>query len=659
MSGQRSADSEGTAASVAPGCSLRETKSNKRKNSNPPWFYRSSTNTNNNSPGCFQYAVFSWGRGEDGQLGLGDASDQDEPTFVDALRGVGVAQIAAGSGHTVVLTTDGEVFTWGRGDDGRLGHGENMWKYVPRMIQSLAGQAMVQVTCGSYHTAAVAQNGDLYTWGGGMYGKLGHGNEAGASSPKRVEALVGLPVSQIACGSRHTAVVTSQGIVYTWGDKENGVAGHGDHPTAEAAGHQYAPRRLERLAQKCVTQISACGFHTAVVTDQGELFTWGEGKFGRLGHYSERNCHAPQLVEALLGKKPRQVSCGGFHTAVVTEDGRLYTFGGGEHGQLGHNDRVNKLKPTLVQALEGIFVSQITCGWSHSVALTAKGKVYTWGNGDHGKLGHGSGRKISVPHIVDKLKDYRVVRVASYNEHTAALVEPFDSATHAMLGVGLGNESASVVPVTSTYAEQMRAMVNDEEYSDVTFLIENEHVYAHKAILAQRCEPFCAMFRSGMRESAAGSVIPIPNIRKQVFLLLLEYLYTDTIKIDNFRGSATNSTSTAAAGANTNGAASSHSSGTSSTMTRENAMNWPAIELYICADLYDLERLREICLQALKRNLNADNAGPLLQTAADNHCQTLKDHIMNFVVDNFDKVSKTDGIQQVSHGLLLEILSRR
>jgi alpha-tubulin suppressor-like RCC1 family protein len=59
-------------------------------------------------------AVFTWGRGEDGQLGLGDTSDQDEPTYVDALRGVGVRQIACGSGHTVVLTTDGEVYTWGK-----------------------------------------------------------------------------------------------------------------------------------------------------------------------------------------------------------------------------------------------------------------------------------------------------------------------------------------------------------------------------------------------------------------------------------------------------------------------------------------------------------------------------------------------------------------
>ena len=208
-----------------------------------------------------------------------------------------------------------------------------------------------------------------------MYGKLGHGNEAGHSTPKRVEGLVGLSVAQIACGSRHTAIVTSTGALYSWGDKENGVSGHG---TTETEGHQYTPRLMERLSGKRVSQISACGFHTAVVTDEGELFTWGEGKFGRLGHNTERNCYVPQLVESMIGKKPRQVSCGGFHTAVVTEDGRLFTFGGGEHGQLGHNDRVNKLKPTLVQALEGIFVSQITCGWSHSVALTAKGRVYTW-----------------------------------------------------------------------------------------------------------------------------------------------------------------------------------------------------------------------------------------------------------------------------------------
>lgn len=339
------------------------------------------------------------------------------------------------------------------------------------------------------------------------------------------------------------------------------------------------------------------------------MYTWGEGKFGRLGHGAERNCHVPRLVDTLVGKKPRQLSCGGFHTAVVTEDGRLYTFGGGEHGQLGHNDRVNKVKPTFVQALAGVFVSQITCGWSHSVALTNKGKIFTWGNGDHGKLGHGSGRKVSVPNVVETLKDYRVVRVASYNEHTAALVEPFDSSNHG---------GGTAIPVSSAYASQMRALVNDEEFSDVTFMVEDQPVFAHRAILAGRCEHFGAMFRSGMRESHERT-IPIVDISREVFLLLLEYVYTDAVKIDVDH----------------------------------------AIGLYIASDIYQLDRLRDMCCTVVRRNLNPENAGPLVQTADEKHCPVLRDVCVAYIVENFDVVSKTEGIKQVSHGLLLEILSQR
>ena len=173
----------------------------------------------------------------------------------------------------------------------------------------------------------------------------------------------------------------------------------------------------------------------------------------------------------------------------------MYTFGGGEHGQLGHGDKVNKVKSTAIEALEGIYVSQITCGWSHSVALTSNGRVYTWGNGDHGKLGHGSGKKVSTPQMVEKLKDHKVVRVASYNEHTAALVEPFDDS-----GNFPGAFGASSFPVTQSFLQDMRDLVDDDEYSDVTFLVDDQPIHAHRAILARRCDHFAAMFRSNMRE---------------------------------------------------------------------------------------------------------------------------------------------------------------
>lgn len=243
------------------------------------------------------------------------------------------------------------------------------------------------------------------------------------------------------------------------------------------------------------------------------------------------------------------------------------------------------------------------------MALTATGKVYTVGNGDHGKLGLGSSRKVSVPQIVAKLKDYRVVRIASYNEHTAALVEPFDA------GLAGGVNS---FPVTTAYSTQMRALVNDEEFSDVTFLVDNSPVYAHRAILAQRCEHFAAMFRSGMRESVEKT-IPIPNMSRTVFLLLLEYIYTDFVKVELEH----------------------------------------AIELYIASDLYQMERLRDMCCSVVRRNLNAENSAGLLQAASEAHCQALKEVCMSFIVDHFDVVSKTQGIKSVSHPLLIEILQLR
>lgn len=113
--------------------------------------------------------------------------------------------------------------------------------------------------------------------------------------------------------------------------------------------------------------------------------------------------------------------------------------------------------------------------------------------------------------------------------------------------------------------------------------------------------------------------IPLPNVSKPVFLLLLEYIYTDAVKIEVDH----------------------------------------AIDLYIASDIYHMERLREMCLTVVKRNLSAENSGELLQASSEAHCHVLKDLCMNYVVANFDAVSKTDGIKSVSHELLLEILSRR
>jgi hypothetical protein len=125
------------------------------------------------------------------------------------------------------------------------------------------------------------------------------------------------------------------------------------------------------------------------------------------------------------------------------------------------------------------------------------------------------------------------------------------------------------------------------------------------------------MFRSGMRECEEGAEIPIPNMSYAVFLLILEYLYTDSVKVE-----------------------------------LEHAM-----ELYIASDLYQLATLRNMCCVVVQWSIGSKNAKYLLQTAHKAHCQVMKDITMEYILGNFVVISKSEGIKAVSHSLLLEILS--
>lgn len=130
------------------------------------------------------------------------------------------------------------------------------------------------------------------------------------------------------------------------------------------------------------------------------MYSWGEGKFGRLGHGHEGNVLRPLVIDALREVVMIQVSCGGFHTAAVSEAGIAYSWGGGEHGQLGHGDKVcarplcevwavlhamfmhvkqsNKMEPCPITGLQHLTVLSVSCGWSHTVGLSGSWHVHAF-----------------------------------------------------------------------------------------------------------------------------------------------------------------------------------------------------------------------------------------------------------------------------------------
>ncbi len=102
------------------------------------------------------------------------------------------------------------------------------------------------------------------------------------------------------------------------------------------------------------------GRHCLALTIDGKVFSWGEGDDGKLGHGGRANCDRPRLIEALRARRVRDVACGSGHSAAVTAAGELYTWGSGEYGRLGHGDAITQLRPRLVRALAGEHVVQVS-----------------------------------------------------------------------------------------------------------------------------------------------------------------------------------------------------------------------------------------------------------------------------------------------------------
>ena len=139
-----------------------------------------------------------------------------------------VVLIASGSNHSFALTATGKVVCWGLNNEGQLGLGDNETRDQPEVIEELSDKGVVQIAAGDSHTMVLTKTGSVFTFGEGLYGKLGHGEiysphtkERTCPRPKKVDYLEGRGVRQISCGGQHSLAVTVTGKLYSWGQ-----AGH-------------------------------------------------------------------------------------------------------------------------------------------------------------------------------------------------------------------------------------------------------------------------------------------------------------------------------------------------------------------------------------------------------------------------------------------------
>ena len=140
------------------------------------------------------------------------------PHVVKATRHLTMFDVVAGAEHALLLTREGQVFAFGQGNCGKLGLGGCWDEAVPRLVEALAKRRTIQIACGIDHSAAVTDNGSVWTWGDNRFGQLGHGNNRDLATPTRVRTLeVFGRLANVGCGHHFSAAVLANGQLYTWG----------------------------------------------------------------------------------------------------------------------------------------------------------------------------------------------------------------------------------------------------------------------------------------------------------------------------------------------------------------------------------------------------------------------------------------------------------
>lgn len=172
---------------------------------------------------------YSWGRGEFGALGHSDLRDKVVPKVLDELRGVRLTDIACGTGHTLVVSEAGDVWSWGWNSKGQCGlPSETEGICVPTMVGSLLGRGVRAVAAGAAHSLAVTHGGEVLAWGFGGSGQLGIGDHNSSPIPRPVSGLAAETVQGVACGFGHSIALTRGGALFSWGWNRDGQLGVGD-----------------------------------------------------------------------------------------------------------------------------------------------------------------------------------------------------------------------------------------------------------------------------------------------------------------------------------------------------------------------------------------------------------------------------------------------
>ena len=252
--------------------------------------------------------LWLWGSNYNGELGDNTVTLKSSPVQT-VTRGNNWKQVACGGGCAFAIKTDGTLWGMGAGGYGNLGTNDTLLYSSP--VQTVAyGTNWKQVSANIYHTAAVKTDGTLWLWGANDYGQLGDNTQVYKSSPIQT-ITYGTNWKQVSCGSYHTAAVKTDGTLWSWGENTYGTMGE------NAVNTQYSSPVQTIAYGTTWKQVSAGQYFTTAVKTDGTLWAWGLNNYGNLGTNEIYVNYSSPVQTVMYGTNWKQVSCGYYKMIAV------------------------------------------------------------------------------------------------------------------------------------------------------------------------------------------------------------------------------------------------------------------------------------------------------------------------------------------------------
>ncbi|MCC5805087.1 MAG: hypothetical protein JJU00_02050 [Opitutales bacterium] len=353
-------------------------------------------------------SLWAWGRNNNGRVGdgtTGGLRTSPVPVVLPDEAEIAFGSVSSGEWHTLAIATDGSLWAWGRNNVGQLGDDSGSDQNTAVMVDSGEGNPWTAVSAGHSHSAAIREDGSLWTWGAGSSGRLGHGSISNITVPTQVE---GEGWNSVAAGNSHTLALR-EGVLWAWGSNFSHVFGDGTNTSSNVPVEVGGEWEF----------VAAGVVHSAGIDTDGRLWLWGNNDYGQLGDGSATMSASPVEVAGSGNWKAVALEgTGSFgrHTVALSGDGTLMAWGSAFKGQVGTGAYGTYTEPTGLENGEWETVVAVS---NSSYGIQSDGTLWSWGQNTFGQLGHGTNEDVFFPSPVGEDSDWAVVTAGQY--HTVAI----------------------------------------------------------------------------------------------------------------------------------------------------------------------------------------------------------------------------------------------